>query len=84
MAQLCQEFDLHVNQITDWKRQLIERAAQAFDGTGAAPAVDLVPLQAKIGAYLHWYNKDRAHSSIEDQTPEEAYHALLPVLKEAA
>ena len=40
--------------------------------------------RAKIGAYLHWYNKDRAHSSIEDQTPEEAYHALLPVLKEAA
>ena len=49
MAQLCQEFDLHVNQITDWKRQLVERAAQAFDGAGAAPAVDLVPLQAKIG-----------------------------------
>ena len=40
--------------------------------------------RAKIGAYLHWYNKDRAHSSIDDQTPEEAYLALLPVLKEAA
>ena len=23
MAELCQEFDLHVNQIADWKRQLI-------------------------------------------------------------
>jgi transposase-like protein len=32
MAQLCQEFDLHVNQITEWKRQLIEGAAQAFHG----------------------------------------------------
>lgn len=49
MAELCQEFDLHVNQIADWKRQLIERAADAFDGAGASPAVDLVPLQAKIG-----------------------------------
>lgn len=38
MAELCQEFDLHVNQIADWKRQLIERAADAFDGAGASPA----------------------------------------------
>ena len=49
LAQLCQEFDLHANQITDWKRQLVERAAQAFDGDPAPAAVDLTPLQAKIG-----------------------------------
>ena len=49
LAQLCQEFDLHANQITEWKRQLMERAAQAFDAGAAEPAVDLVPLQAKIG-----------------------------------
>jgi transposase len=49
MAQLCQEFDLHANQIAEWRRQLVERAAQAFDGAGVAPKVDLVPLQAKIG-----------------------------------
>ena len=49
MAELCQEFDLHVNQIADWKRQLIERAAEAFDGGAVEPAVDLIPLQAKIG-----------------------------------
>ena len=49
MAQLCQEFDLHVNQITDWKRQLIEGAAQAFSGAAVQPEVDVVPLQAKIG-----------------------------------
>ena len=49
MAQLCQEFDLHVNQINDWKRQLIEGAAQAFNGASAQSEVDLVPLQAKIG-----------------------------------
>ncbi len=23
MAELCQEFDLHVDQITEWKRQLV-------------------------------------------------------------
>jgi transposase len=49
LALLCQEFDLHPNQITEWRRQLIERAAAAFDGGAVEPAVDLIPLQAKIG-----------------------------------
>ena len=49
MAQLCQEFELHANQITEWKRQLIEGAAQAFNGASTQPEVDLIPLQAKIG-----------------------------------
>ena len=49
LAQLCQEFDLHPNQITEWRRQLVERAAAAFDGGAVEPAVDLIPLQAKIG-----------------------------------
>ena len=49
LAQLCQEFDLHPNQIIEWRRQLIERAAAAFDGGAVEPAVDLIPLQAKIG-----------------------------------
>lgn len=40
--------------------------------------------RAKIEAYLDWYNKGRAHSSIDDQTPDEAYWALLPAIKEAA
>ena len=49
LAQLCQEFDLHPNQITEWRRQLVERASAAFDGGAVEPAVDLTPLQAKIG-----------------------------------
>jgi putative transposase len=40
--------------------------------------------RAKIAAYLDWYNKERAHSSIKDQTPDEAYQALLPQMKRAA
>ena len=40
--------------------------------------------RTKIGAYLDWYNKDRAHSSIDDQTPDEAYWELMPELKKAA
>jgi putative transposase len=38
----------------------------------------------KIDAYLDWYNKDRVHSSIADQTPDEGYWTLLPELKKAA
>ncbi len=40
--------------------------------------------RTKIGTYLDWYNKGRAHSSISDQTPDEAYWGLLPELKKAA
>ena len=49
MTELCLKFNLHVTQISEWKRQLVERAADAFDGAAGQPAVDLVSLQAKIG-----------------------------------
>jgi len=49
MAELCKEFELHPNQITEWKRQLLERAAEVFE-VGARPdPVNLAPLHAKIG-----------------------------------
>ena len=49
MAQLCQEFDLHANQIAEWKRQLLERAADVLGGADPPKPVDLQPLHAKIG-----------------------------------
>jgi transposase-like protein len=49
LAELCEQFELHPNQITEWKRQLLERAAEVFD-TGPRPdPVNLAPLHAKIG-----------------------------------
>ena len=52
LAQLCAEFQVHSTQITESKRLLVERAASAFaSGAGAdrQPAIDVVPLHAKIG-----------------------------------
>jgi transposase len=54
LAQLAEQFDVHPNQITTWKAQLEEGAADVFGpgggGSGTAqPAVDVKLLHAKIG-----------------------------------
>ncbi|NKJ50700.1 hypothetical protein CIC12_29055 [Burkholderia sp. SG-MS1] len=51
LAELVQQFDVHPNQIKEWKRQLQERAADLFRAAGpvsSEPPVDVKTLHAKI------------------------------------
>ena len=54
LADLAQQFDVHPNQITQWKSQLQEGAAGVFGSEArsdpAASRVDIQSLHAKIGA----------------------------------
>jgi transposase-like protein len=52
LAELAQHFDVHPNQITQWKAQLQDGAAGVFGSAGAGaniPTVDVKSLHAKIG-----------------------------------
>ena len=52
LAELAEQFDVHPNQITTWKAQLENGAADIFSPNGTAtaqPAIDVKSLHAKIG-----------------------------------
>lgn len=60
-----------------WRSVKYERVyLKAYDSVSVA--------RADIADYLGWYNTDRAHSSLDDVTPEQAYLDWLPKLAEAA
>lgn len=53
LSKLAEQFDVHPNQISTWREQLLKEASDVFgDGEKSAPAtptVDVKTLHAKIG-----------------------------------
>jgi len=51
VAELAQQFDVHPNQIQDWKRRLLDQADAVFEGKAAGDDkdADVDKLHAKIG-----------------------------------
>lgn len=51
LAELSKRHDVHPNQITQWKVQLLERMAEVFGQSSATatPPIDVKSLHAKIG-----------------------------------
>jgi transposase len=53
LIQLAQQFDVHANQITQWKTQLLERAKDSFESaterSERAVGPSVKDMQAKIG-----------------------------------
>ena len=58
LSKLASQFDVHPNQITQWKTQLLDRAAQLFGaGTGQAEKpVDMNPDYRLVGIWRFMEN----------------------------
>ncbi len=60
-----------------WRTIKYERVyLRAYDSVSAA--------KADIAQFIDWYNTQRPHSSLAEETPDQTYWALLPAMQEAA
>jgi transposase-like protein len=67
VSELAEQFDVHANQITSWRTQLLEGAAEVFGGDGkseAPPPVDVKELHAKIGELTLTNDASQSHGSL--------------------
>ena len=60
-----------------WRSVKYERVYLRAYGSVTAARTDMAE-------YIDWYNGERGHSSLNDNTPEQAWLSGLPLFKEAA
>ena len=49
LVELSERFQVHPNQIAEWRKQLLERASEVFDKEKTSEVPDVKELHAKIG-----------------------------------
>lgn len=49
LSHLAEDFEIHANQIIEWKKHLLAEAASVFGASPIAEPIDLKPLHAKMG-----------------------------------
>jgi transposase len=50
IAEIAEKFEVHPNQVTAWKAQLLERSSEAFgEKADGIPAPNIEKMEAKIG-----------------------------------
>lgn len=49
LVELSSQFNVHQNQIMDWKKQLLERSSDVFGKSTVNDEMDIKELHAKIG-----------------------------------
>ena len=60
-----------------WKSVMYEQVSvYAYDSVAEA--------RTSITQYMGWYNQSRPHSSLDKNTPDEAYAVMLPTVTLAA
>ena len=64
LAEIAQKHDLHPTQINEWRKMLLDRAADVFgaDSCPEEPVLDLKELHAKIGQLT--LEKDFLHGAL--------------------